>query len=78
MRQSGAACIDDAIRDQDMNRVYIRCAEKNIPSKRIPEALGFKLEGVQREAEWLHDHFVNLEVYSLLAAEWRRLFPAFV
>jgi ribosomal-protein-serine acetyltransferase len=77
MRQSVAACIDFAIREQDMNRVYIRCAEGNTVSKRIPEALGFKLEGIQREAEWLYDHFVNLKVYSLLAAEWKSSFSAF-
>ncbi|MEX0331988.1 MAG: GNAT family N-acetyltransferase [Puniceicoccaceae bacterium] len=71
MRQSVAASIDFAIRDLQMNRIYIRCAEGNERSKRIPQSLGFSLEGVQREAEWLYDHFVNLEVYSLLASEWR-------
>lgn len=71
MRQSVAACIDYAFREQDMNRLYIRTATGNDRSKSIPKALGFTCEGVQREAEWLYDHFVDLEVYSLLAAEWR-------
>lgn len=70
MRHSAAACIDYAFDKQGMNRLYVRCAAGNERSKRIPVALGFTFEGVQREAEWLYDHFVDLEVYSILAAEW--------
>ena len=71
MRQSVAACLEFAFREMEMNRLYVRCAEGNERSKNIPRSLGFSFEGVQREAEWLYDHYVNLEVYSLLAAEWR-------
>lgn len=77
MRQSVAAGIDFVFRELQMNRLYIRCAEGNARSKKIPLALGFSFEGVQREAEWLYDHYVNLEVYSLLAAEWRSSTLAF-
>lgn len=70
MRRSVAGCIDYAFTKQQMNRLYVRCAEGNIRSKRIPLALGFAYEGTQREAEWLYDHYVNLEVYSILASEW--------
>jgi len=27
---------------------------------------------VQRQAEWLYDHFVDHAVYAALASEWRR------
>lgn len=72
MRQSVAACIDYAVEKQNMNRICIRCASGNLRSKRIPQSLGFTCEGTQREAEWLYDHFVDLEIFSLLAAEWER------
>jgi ribosomal-protein-serine acetyltransferase len=75
MRQAVATCIQYAFHDKGMNRLYIRCATGNLRSKHIPEALGFTHEGTQREAEWLYDHFVDLDVYSLLAAEWRGLLP---
>jgi ribosomal-protein-serine acetyltransferase len=71
MRQSVAACVQYAFEKQAMNRLYIRCATGNERSRRIPEALGFTREGVQRQAEWLYDHFVDLDVYSILAAEWK-------
>jgi ribosomal-protein-serine acetyltransferase len=71
MRQSVGACIQYAFEKQGMNRLYIRCATGNQRSRRVAEALGFTHEGTQREAEWLYDHFVDLEVYSILASEWK-------
>ncbi|MGC9452323.1 MAG: GNAT family N-acetyltransferase [Oceanipulchritudo sp.] len=71
MRQSVAACVEFAFHVQEMNRLYVRCATGNQRSRRIPEALGFVHEGTQRQAEWLYDHFVDLEVYSVLASEWK-------
>lgn len=53
-----------------LHRVEIHCATNNKRSCAIPERLGFKLEGIMRDAEWLYDHFVDLVVYSMLAKEW--------
>ena len=39
-----------------------------------PSRNGFTREGIQREAEWLYDHFVDLASYALLRSEWK---PAF-
>jgi ribosomal-protein-serine acetyltransferase len=54
-----------------LNRVEIRAAVANRRSRAIPERLGFQLEGVIRDAEWLYDRFVDHAVYGLLRAEWR-------
>jgi len=70
MRQSVARCTEYAFKDRDMNRLYIRCATENERSQRIPKSLGFTREGIQREAEWLYTRFVDLKIYSMLAAEW--------
>lgn len=53
-----------------LNRAEIRCAVENHRSRAIPQRLGFKEEGVIREAEWLYDHYVDHVVYGLLAREW--------
>ncbi|HZI18361.1 MAG TPA: GNAT family protein [Pyrinomonadaceae bacterium] len=53
-----------------LNRVEILCAVGNLRSCAVPERLGFRREGVLREAEWVRDHFNDLVVYSMLAADW--------
>ena len=70
MRKCVAHCIDAAFRVEDMNRLYIRCAVENARSRQIPINLGLTHEGTQRQAEFLYDHFVDLDVYSVLAEEW--------
>jgi ribosomal-protein-serine acetyltransferase len=58
----------------EMNRIQIKCANGNIPSKNIPKRLGFILEGIEREGELLCDgHFTNLEVYSLLCKDFYKV-----
>ena len=54
-----------------LNRVEIRCGFENKKSRKIPEKLGFKEEGIVRQAEWLHDHFIDLVIYGMLASEWQ-------
>lgn len=64
--------IEYAFTEMKLNRIEITCATDNVKSSALPKKLGFTLEGVSREGGWLYDHFVNLEVYSLLASEWKK------
>jgi ribosomal-protein-serine acetyltransferase len=69
-----AACralVDHAFVELKLNRVSIACATENKRSCAIPERLGFRREGVQRQAEWLYDHYVDYVVYATLASEWQ-------
>ena len=70
MMKSCQAFVEYAFRKLNINRVEIRCAEKNLRSRAIPERLGFVNEGMIREAEWLYDHYVDHVVYGVLAREW--------
>lgn len=54
----------------NLNRIELRCAAGNEPSKRVAERLGFALEGVLRQDEYLHDLFVDQHVYGLLAIDF--------
>jgi ribosomal-protein-serine acetyltransferase len=70
-----AACralVDHAFEDLGLNRVSIACATENKSSCAIPERLGFRREGIRRQAEWLYDHFVDHVVYAALASEWQK------
>ena len=69
--QSVSALLDYAFSELGLNRVQIRCAVGNIPSKNIPRRLGFLLEGIERDGELLPDNqFADIEVYSILKKEW--------
>jgi ribosomal-protein-serine acetyltransferase len=70
MTKACRALVDYAFDDWKLNRIEIRCAEGNWKSRRIPERLGFRTEGLLREAEWLYDHHVDHVVYGMLTKEW--------
>jgi ribosomal-protein-serine acetyltransferase len=70
MTRAVRALIDHAFRDWGLNRVEIRAATDNRRSRAIPERLGFREEGVLREAERIGDRYNDLVVYGMLASEW--------
>ena len=62
--------VDIAFRDLRMNRVQIRCAAENNRSAAIPEKLGFKLEGVQRQHVYRDGRIYDFRIYGILRDEW--------
>ncbi|MEK3975171.1 GNAT family N-acetyltransferase [Psychrobacillus sp. FSL K6-1267] len=72
MTKSVKAFVDYALIDLGLNRVEIRAAVENKNSRAIPERLGFTHEGTIRQSEWLYDHYVDHEVYGMLAADWKK------
>jgi len=72
MTRSVARLCELAFREMDMNRVQIRCAVGNHDSIGIPQRLGFKFEGIERDGELLSGGiFTDLAVYSKLRKENR-------
>lgn len=69
--RSVTAVIDAAIGRLGIHRFEIRCAPDNHRSRAIPERLGFRLEARLRDAVRGRDGFVDQELYTLLAPEWR-------
>jgi len=71
--KSCRALIDYAFNELKLNRVEMHCGIENKRSRKIPVKLGFREEGVIRQAGWLHDHFVDYVIYGILASEWAML-----
>jgi ribosomal-protein-serine acetyltransferase len=71
MRAAFHAMLEYAFDELELHRVEVRCSTGNTRSRSFPEKSGFTHEGTLRQAQWLCDRFVDLEVYSLLAHEWR-------
>ena len=62
-----------AFTELGINRIQIKCAVGNEPSKKIPKRLGFKFEGIERDGELLSgDIFTDIEVYSKLKGEFEK------
>ncbi len=70
MTRCVARLVQHAFEDLNINRVTIPVAVENRRSRAIPERLGFRAEGVMRQAEWLYDHFVDHVMYALLRSDW--------
>lgn len=75
MTKSCYALLKQAFEQMHMNRIQIKVGVGNKKSNRIPQRLGFKMEGVERDGEWLRGRFIDLEVYSLLKREWQERKP---
>lgn len=58
-----------------LNRVEIRAAEENRPSRAIPERLGFHRDGILREAELVEGRYLDSVVYSMLTVDWPSVQP---
>ncbi len=54
----------------EVNRIVIQAAVKNLPSRAIPERLGFTFEGVGRELVFQQERPLDMAIYSLLSAEY--------
>ena len=68
--KSCSRVLDYSFGRMGLNRIEIRCATENAKSRAIPERLGFKEEGLIRDAEWLYDHYVDHIVYGILELDW--------
>ena len=70
MTRAVRTLVDHAFGVWDLHRVEIQAAVNNHRSRAIPERLGFREEGVLREAERIGDRWNDLAVYAILAPEW--------
>ena len=67
------AVIDYLFSELQLKRVEIRCATGNPKSCAVPKRLGFSKEGVLRQAQAFDDRYLDIEVYGLLAEDWKRV-----
>jgi len=59
------------ILEHGFHRVEMRVAPGNVASRRVAEKAGFTYEGLLRDAGYVHSGRVDLEVWSLVAADLR-------
>jgi ribosomal-protein-serine acetyltransferase len=64
------AMVDEALVAWGLHRVEIRASVENERSRALIERLGFRFEGVAREAFRVGGVFCDDAVYAMLASEW--------
>ncbi len=70
MTRACAAVIDFIFTDLHRHRIEIQSDEANTKSCAILDRLGFRREGVRRDAASYGDFYGNLIVFGMLATEW--------
>ncbi len=67
MTEAVRALIKFGFSELGLNRIQIKCAPENVKSNKIPQRLGFHLEGIERESEFVKEGvFRDANVWSLL------------
>jgi ribosomal-protein-serine acetyltransferase len=69
--QACRTLVRHAFEEHQMHKVVISCAIDNPRSRAVAERLGFLQEGILRQADRLHDRYVDMVFYGLLVDEWR-------
>lgn len=70
MSQAMSAILKLAFEELKLNKVELHIATKNVKNNNIAHRFEFKQDGISRDSEWLYDHFVDHNIYSLLKREW--------
>jgi ribosomal-protein-serine acetyltransferase len=67
MTKAVSVLVDHALSTWKLNRVEIRAGVENRSSRAIAERLGFRQEGILRQAELIEGRYLDCVVYSMLA-----------
>ncbi len=72
MTECVKACIKYGFEELNLNRIVIKCADKNLKSAAIPKRLGFTFEGTLRQDHFIAGIYSDTLVFSLLKNEWKQ------
>jgi len=73
MEEALHAVLPWGLREMELNRVEALIHPDNLPSIRLAERLGFVFEGTLREGAYWSGSFHDMQVYALLAHDYRPL-----
>ena len=67
--RSSARCVDFALRRMGVHRIRCAAATDNYPSLRVIARLGFRFEGMARQAEFVGSRWLDHAVFARLATD---------
>jgi ribosomal-protein-serine acetyltransferase len=69
MTEAALACLGFAFQRMGMHRVRCAAATDNAPSLRVVSRLGFRFEGIARQAEWVGSRWLDHALFARLATD---------
>ncbi len=69
MTESARACIEFALRRMGVHRIRCAAATDNYPSLRVISRLGFRFEGISRQAEYVGARWLDHAVFARLSTD---------
>lgn len=69
MTEAARTCLDFAFQRMGVHRVRCAAATDNAPSLRVIARLGFRFEGIAREAEWVASRWLDHALFARLSSD---------
>jgi ribosomal-protein-serine acetyltransferase len=69
MTEAADACVRFAFERMGMHRIRCAAATDNVPSLRVIGRLGFRFEGIARQAEWVGSRWLDHALFAKLATD---------
>lgn len=69
MTEAAGACVEFALRQVGFHRIRCAAGTENVPSLRVIARLGFRFEGVARQAELVGTRWLDHAVFARLAVD---------
>jgi PhzF family phenazine biosynthesis protein len=73
MHRSVRAIMQYGFQELGLNSLMIAAAMENAKSRAVARQLGFHELGIDPQAEWLYDHYVDHVRHVMTAEQWRRV-----
>jgi ribosomal-protein-serine acetyltransferase len=71
MTEAARACVDFAFRRMGVHRVRVAAATGNHASLRVIGRMGFRFEGIARQAEWCDGRWLDHAIFGMLSTDSR-------
>jgi ribosomal-protein-serine acetyltransferase len=69
MTEAAKACVDFAFGRMGLHRIRCAAATDNAPSLRVISRLGFRFEGIARQAEWVGSRWLDHALFARLSTD---------
>jgi ribosomal-protein-serine acetyltransferase len=69
MTEAADTCVRFAFERMGMHRIRCAAATDNVPSLRVIARLGFRFEGIARQAEWVGSRWLDHALFARLATD---------